>query len=1651
MKIHLPNSLRAALLACMTVISPAAVTISSASAFVGAASYVLLASSANAEDYTYDSYTATTYAYFTDATAADTITMNLDGTGTSYFADAFTCNAGTIQVDSWIINNGSSNKAYVFNSAITGSGPIEDAWSGGANNTYNFTGDMSQFSGDIIAADLLNLNFGTYDVSVATSGENGLGSASGTGALSSTGSNSITYNFTQYASVLNSSITTTGATVLSFLGGATYNVSSEISVAGEIVIDGGSSLWLAASAAGVDSSITASTLSIGSGSSLVVGSSQAVTVSSMVLTGGSSINNYGTITINGSLTLDGEDQVSITSSGSLVLSSGSSISIDSGESLLLSGSVYLSQSGQIDNGGTLTLADGFIFDVSAVALDGWTYDSTTGRYTFDLVTGISGLDGNVVTIDNISGINDDLMTDVAVSDAGVLSFVFADDVVFFTGGELLWEDGGEGVTTFDGRDTTFENGSNITFMTSDADVTLAGDIEVNSLTVSASINLTLEGGDYELDCAKITLMSNSTLTLEDDCLSSGTLFNSSSDSDSTIIFNATDDSTVFNYGSQLQSYTGNLELTSGHLTLSATDTLNFASLTLNGNDVSVTFGSETNLGSLIISDETSILESVINVSANTTVTVAGGANKTGQDAYYRSGSTSANGSQAIYTINLGEDAVLSDNVKLWVGSDAVNVTGQGTYEVSGLVLGYEGSGTIVEFTVGSGAAVIVVGQYESADTGNSFVMGGSEGLVTTLNVDGTLVINSQITHVDGLSATMEVNNGGTLYLNKGFAVSNATEVAANLQINVSSGAYILVGEQKVAQDYSDLMIVNMASGSGLGSNGVDDVTTVYHTIVFEQGGTNYLYAEEDKTLVMNSALNNAGTVTLTGGGSFSFAQSNDVNTMNVTNESTLSLTSGVSLFSSSGQLNLASGSTLDMSAGGGIISGSVSLNNESKLYYAQGVAGASVSNGLVLNVSSGNKVVVGFTEEISTAFTQVLFTGLSSDNISTLGLSSDYYNGLMGCAASSILSADDSWELTEGSYVYLTDDGSLVLKNLAKNADWAETEGGVWSDTSMNWEADGELGQHDESRTLNFGTDPALTKDVVVDGTVSTGYVNIYDDYTFKGGTIIIDDALTIDEETTTDDGVAVVDATVGVHVTIDSKLVLNDALLIIGDNSSLSMNNTTLTLNVAADEFLNDAETPLFQIGTDASLELNNTTLTIARTADSETASIDISKYDGTILVLADADKLDFNNVTLTYEGSLVDKYFTNVTLSNGVLKGDINYNSYNSSALTENGAAGLNMMSKVLVALNPQWTDSLKSDDAEKSALAQVLDTLDTYSAAGNKTAMDEVGAAIAGASTTSLGTALMGDVQRQLASVRNRTKAMGVDPSVANDDMPYFNAWISAEGAYSKLSSDGTMSGYTLNSVGASIGVDVDLTENFSMGLAYSALQGSLSADAAGTSDGDVNTMYGSLYARVYHKRWSHSFVAAFGTADIELERKIATTSGSVSAKGSTNGSTIGLMYEVGYTYALDEEASSCIQPLFSISYLKSQVDGYSEKNSDIALNVSDQSLNNFNIGVGTLYETVVGEDIYNRASVLSARAMVKYTAGDRSSEADVSLIANNGVTETVKGAEYGAVGLELGVGLSIPVTSDSGTLFVDASCDFRSGQNSFSGTLGYRFSF
>ena len=382
---------------------------------------------------------------------------------------------------------------------------------------------------------------------------------------------------------------------------------------------------------------------------------------------------------------------------------------------------------------------------------------------------------------------------------------------------------------------------------------------------------------------------------------------------------------------------------------------------------------------------------------------------------------------------------------------------------------------------------------------------------------------------------------------------------------------------------------------------------------------------------------------------------------------------------------------------------------------------------------------------------------------------------------------------------------------------------------------------------------------------------------------------------------------------------------------------------------------------------------------------------------------------------------------------------NLFASAADTWNSAAGAGLLWEARKNLDPD------------SQLAQFMNGVSTMINDGNLSGASRAMAAAAGSTVNALGTAQRDALRDQMGWIRNRTTLMGVNPAYVNDDLPRFHMWMEGTGSYAKLDTRGDESGYQLTTWGGTVGVDADLSDRLTVGAAFTAGYGDLTAGAADSADGHLDSYYASLFGRYQDRRWAHTLILTGGWNDAKLNRTVNYGEGSYGTQGSTSGWGFGAMYELTYDVYLNENRSSVLQPLFNASVVTTRMDGYEETGAGNAgLNVGRQDWTTGTLALGGRWMGLVGSNIFGREALAEIRVNAAQDLGDRRGETNVSLLGNPGFAQSVRGAKTGTTALQLGAGLSVPVGT-KGTIFVNGNADIRDGSSSVNGSVGYRYDF
>ena len=523
-----------------------------------------------------------------------------------------------------------------------------------------------------------------------------------------------------------------------------------------------------------------------------------------------------------------------------------------------------------------------------------------------------------------------------------------------------------------------------------------------------------------------------------------------------------------------------------------------------------------------------------------------------------------------------------------------------------------------------------------------------------------------------------------------------------------------------------------------------------------------------------------------------------------------------------------------------------------------------------------------------------------------------------------------------------------------------------------------------------------------------------------------------------------------GAHLTY-ARLVNNGHLTIQASDNALTALNTTLTVDSAT---FGSSSTTTFAVNTDADL----TSTFIQSFGDiiiENGASFHVTSLPGvnitwksgnpmelTLMELAGGGAIQLGDNTLTVGGLFLTYYKNAHLVQEGdkvILKAEEQTdNIYAGVADTVNSTAGANLV----------W-EAARHGTVDQ-ALTDFLSSLNN-DMTNNPSAARHALAAAAGSTVTSLGIAQRDALRDQMTWIRNRTNQMGVNPAYINEDMPYFHMWMQGTGSYAKLDTKGDESGYQLTTWGGTVGMDVDLNDHFTMGAAFTANYGDLTASAADTADGHLDSYYANLFGRYQNRRWAHTLILTGGWNDAKLNRTVNYGTGSYSTHGDTSGWGFGAMYELTYDIYLNEDKSSILQPLVNASVVTTRMDGYTETGAgNMGLNVAKQDLTTGTVALGGRWMGLIGSNIFGREALAEFRINAAQDMGDRRGQANVGLLGNPGFMQTVRGAKVGTTALQIGAGLSVPVGTQ-GAIFVDGNADFRDGASSVNGSVGYRYDF
>ena len=496
---------------------------------------------------------------------------------------------------------------------------------------------------------------------------------------------------------------------------------------------------------------------------------------------------------------------------------------------------------------------------------------------------------------------------------------------------------------------------------------------------------------------------------------------------------------------------------------------------------------------------------------------------------------------------------------------------------------------------------------------------------------------------------------------------------------------------------------------------------------------------------------------------------------------------------------------------------------------------------------------------------------------------------------------------------------------------------------------------------------------------------------------------------------------------------------LTVANGLNLQNSHLDLVINTNRDDLFSS---PVITVQA-GDVNLDGTTVSLGSLGDYDDPADPTANLNFTLVDATGAGTVSANGATVDASGYF-DFYYQEFGIRTeggkivvtGMVKTE---NAFMDAANTANSEAGANLL----------WNN--RGNAPKGTQLGDLREAVRNDIQSGNTSRAARSMAAAAGSTVNALGTAQKDALRDQMGWIRNRTTLMGVNPAYVNEDLPYFHMWMEGTGSYAKLDTKGDESGYQLTTWGGTVGMDVDLSDHFTMGAAFTANYGDLTASAADSADGHLDSYYANLFGRYQSKRWAHTLILTGGWNDAKLNRTVNYGEGSYRTQGNTNGWGFGAMYELTYDVYLNEDKSSILQPLANASVVTTRMDGYTETGAGNAgLNVGKQEWTTGTVALGGRWMGLIGSNIFGREALAEFRVNAAQDMGDRRGETNVALLGNPGFMQSVRGTKVGTTALQIGAGLSVPVGTQ-GTVFINGNADFRDGANSVNGSVGYRYDF
>ncbi|HBO1367541.1 TPA: autotransporter outer membrane beta-barrel domain-containing protein [Pseudomonas aeruginosa] len=234
---------------------------------------------------------------------------------------------------------------------------------------------------------------------------------------------------------------------------------------------------------------------------------------------------------------------------------------------------------------------------------------------------------------------------------------------------------------------------------------------------------------------------------------------------------------------------------------------------------------------------------------------------------------------------------------------------------------------------------------------------------------------------------------------------------------------------------------------------------------------------------------------------------------------------------------------------------------------------------------------------------------------------------------------------------------------------------------------------------------------------------------------------------------------------------------------------------------------------------------------------------------------------------------------------------------------------------------------------------------------------------------------------------------------------NTGIWAQALYSDANQDlrDGVAGFNAYSRGIAIGADGKLTDQLTLGVAYSFLHTSVNSDSGNTTDVDGNAL--TLYSGFEQGNYFVDANLSYGINDNESKRRIAGST----AKGDYDSQVLGANVVGGYTYRLNQQF--LVEPRLAARYARVDIDGYHEKGSSAALKVDSQRYEVAELGAGV---RVAGDVLVGNGNLQPQAKLMAYHDFAADEAQSTSTFTLGGTPFVSQGAKAVRNSYEAGVG-------------------------------------